>query len=146
MVRHLARVVGVGVETADMLVNEVLSRPMRDRKAVARGACPRAGQRPDPGAGLTGAPEESGAKRREQGLAKAGNARVRRGMIQLAWRFLLFQKNSALARWYQARTADRRAATRKTMIVALARKLLIALWRFVTTGETLEGVVLRPAG
>jgi transposase len=134
MVRHLARVVGVGVETADMLVNEVLSRPMRDRKAVARYA------------GLTGSPDESGAKRREQGLAKAGNARVRRGMIQLAWRFLLFQKNSALARWYQARTADRRAATRKTMIVALARKLLIALWRFVTTGETLEGVILRPAG
>jgi len=88
----------------------------------------------------------SGAKRREQGLAKAGNARVRRGMIQLAWRFLRFQQNSALARWYQARTADHRAATRKTMIVALARKLLIALWRFVTTGETLEGVVLRPAG
>jgi transposase len=67
-------------------------------------------------------------------------------MIQLAWRFLRFQKNSALARWYQARTADRRGATRKTMIVALGRKLLIALWRFVTTGETLEGVVLRPAG
>ena len=146
MVRHLARAVGVGVETTDMLVNEVLSRPMRDRKAVAREACPRAGQRPDPGAGLTGSPDESGAKRREQGLAKAGNARVRRGMIQLAWRFLLFQKNSALARWYQARTADHRAATRKTMIVALARKLLIALWRLVTTGETLEGVVLRPAG
>jgi len=134
MVRHLARVVGIGVETADMLVNEVLSRPMRDRKAVARYA------------GLTGSPDESGAKRREQGLAKAGNARVRRGMIQLAWRFLRFQQNSALARWYQARTADHRAATRKTMIVALARKLLIALWRFVTTGETLEGVVLRPAG
>ena len=89
---------------------------------------------------------ESGAKRREKGLAKAGNARVRRGMIPLAWRFLRFQKDSALARWYQARTADRRAGTRKTMIVALARKLLIALWRFVNTGETLEGVVLRPAG
>jgi transposase len=146
MVRHLARVVGVGIETADMLVNEVLSRPMRDRKAVARGACPRAGQGPDPGAGLTGSPDESGAKRREQGLARAGNARVRRGMIQLAWRFLRFQKESALARWYQARTADSRAGTRKTMIVALARKLLIALWRFVTTGETLEGVILRPAG
>jgi transposase len=87
-----------------MLVNEVLSRPMRDRRAVARNA------------GLTGAPDESGAKRREQGLAKAGNARVRRGMIQLAWRFLRFQKNSALAQWYQARTADRRGATRKTMI------------------------------
>jgi transposase len=134
MVRRLARVVGIGIETADMLVNEVLSRPMRDRRAVARYA------------GLTGAPDESGAKRREQGLAKAGNARVRRGMIQLAWRFLRFQKNSALARWYQARTPDRRGATRKTMIVAMARKLLIALWRFVTTGETLEGVVLRPAG
>ena len=76
----------------------------------------------------------------------AGNARVRRGMIQLAWRFLLFQKDSALALWYRARTADSRLGTRKTMIVALARKLMIALWRFVTTGETLEGVVLRPAG
>ena len=133
MVRLLARVVGIGIETADMLVNEVLSRPLRDRRAVARYA------------GLTGAPDESGAKRREQGLAKAGNARVRRGMIQLAWRFLRFQKNSALAQWYQARTADRRGATRKTMIVALARKLLIALWRFVTIGEPLDGVTLRPA-
>ena len=70
MVRRLARIVGVGVETADMLVHEVLSRPMRDRRAVARGACPRAGQWPDPGAGLTGSPDESGAKRREQGLAR----------------------------------------------------------------------------
>src|SRR5690242_5320111 len=76
MARLLARVVGIGIETADMLVNEVLSRPMRDRRAVARYA------------GLTGAPDESAAKRREQGLAKAGNARVRRGMIPLAWRFL----------------------------------------------------------
>src|ERR1700732_3649434 len=87
MVRLLARIVGVGVETADMLVHEVLSRPMRDRRAVARYA------------GLTGSPDESGAQRREQGLARAGNARVRRGMIQLAWRFLLFQKESALALW-----------------------------------------------
>jgi transposase len=155
MVRLLARIVGVGVETADMLVHEVLSRLMRDRRAVARGACPRAGQRPDPGAGLTGAPDESGARRREQGLARAGNARVPhgsspwaegpRGMIQLAWRFLMFQKDSALALWYRARTADSRSGTRKTMIVALARKLIIALWRFVTAGEPLEGVVLRPA-
>jgi transposase len=67
-------------------------------------------------------------------------------MIQLAWRLLLFQKQSALVLWYQARTADSRVGTRKTMIVALARKLLIALWRLVTTGETLEGVILRPAG
>src|SRR5438105_400428 len=133
MVRRLARIVGVGVETADLLVHELLSRPMRDRRAVARYA------------GLTGSPDESGARRREQGLARAGNARVRRAMIQLAWRFLMFQKESALALWYRARTADSRSGTRKTMIVALARKLIIALWRFVTTGEPLEGVVLRPS-
>ena len=66
-------------------------------------------------------------------------------MIQLAWRFLRFQKNSALTLWYRARTADSRIGTRKTMIVALARKLVIALWRFVTTGEPLDGVTLRPA-
>ena len=132
MVRLLARVIGVGVETADMLVHEVLSRDLRDRRAVARYA------------GLTGSPEESGARRREKGLAKAGNARVRRGMIQLAWRFLRFQEGSGLARWYRTRTVDARGGTRKTMIVALARKLLIALWRLVTTGETPEGVVLRP--
>jgi transposase len=133
MVRLLARVVGVGIETADMLVHEVLSRDLRDRRAVARYA------------GLTGAPDESGARRREKGLAKAGNARVRGGMIQLAWRFLFFQGDSALARWYRARTADARGGTRKTMVVALARKLLLALWRLVATGEVPEGVVLRPA-
>ena len=133
MIRLLARVVGVGIETADMLVQEVLSRNLRDRRAVARYA------------GLTGAPDESGAKRREKGLAKAGNARVRRGMIQLAWRFLLFQKDSALSQWYRARTTDARGATRKILIVALARKLLIALWRFGATVEVPQGVVLRPA-
>ena len=145
MARLLARVIGVGIETADMLVHEILSRNLRERKAVARGACPRAGQGPDPGAGLTGSPDESGARRREKGLARAGNARVRRGMIQLAWRFLMFQKNSALAQWYRPQTTDHRGTTRKTMIVALARKLLVALWQLVTTGEVPEGVVLRPA-
>jgi transposase len=117
MVCLLAQVVGIGVETADMLVQE----------------------------GLTGAPDESGERRREKGLSRAGNARVRRGMIQLAWRFLRFQKDSALAQWFRQRTADGRKTTRKTMIVALARRLLIALWRFVTTGEAPEGIVLRPA-
>jgi transposase len=133
MVRLLARVVGVGLETADMLVREVLSRELRDRKALARYA------------GLTGSPDESGARRREKGLARVGNARVRRGMLQLAWRFLRFQADSRLARWYRARTADARGGTRKAMVVALARKLLIALWRLVTTGEAPEGVALRPA-
>src|ERR671916_2056703 len=133
MVQLLVRVVGVGTETADMLAHEILSRGLRDRRAVARYA------------GLTGSPDESGATRREQGLAKAGNARVRRGMIQLAWRFLLHQTNSALARWYRARTADARAGTRKTLIVALARKLLVGLWQLAATGKVPEGLVLRPA-
>jgi transposase len=66
-------------------------------------------------------------------------------MIQLAWRFLRFQKDSPLAQWFHARTADGRSSTRKTMIVALARKLLIALWRLATTGELSDGIVLRPA-
>jgi transposase len=92
MVRLLAQVIGVGLETADMLVHEVLSRNLRDRRAVARYA------------GLTGSPDESGSKRRDKGLARSGNARVRRGMIQLAWRFLMFQKDSALAQWYRRRT------------------------------------------
>ena len=132
MVRLLARVMGIGIETADMLVQEVLSRNMRDRRAVARYA------------GLTGSPDESGRKRREKGLARSGNARVRRGMIQLAWRFLMFQKDSALAQWFRARTENGRG-TRKLMIVALARKLLIALWRLVREGVVPDGVVLRPA-
>ena len=131
MVHLLARIIGVGIETADMLVREVLSRNLRDRRAVARYA------------GLTGSPDESGSKRREKGLARAGNARVRRGLIQLAWRLLMFQKDSALARWYRARTEGPKGARKTTMIVALARKLLIALWRMVTTGVVPEGFVLR---
>jgi transposase len=133
MVRLIARVVGIGVETADMLVHEILSRNLRDRQALARYA------------GLTGSPDESGNRRREKGLSRAGNARVRRGMIQLAWRFLQFQRESALAHWYRERTADRRSSTRKIMIVALARKLLIALWQLATSGQVPEGVLLRPA-
>jgi transposase len=133
MVRLLASVIGLGIETADLLVQEVFSRDLRDRRAVARYA------------GLTGAPDESGSKRREKGLTKAGNARVRRGMIQLAWRFLLFQQDSALAEWFHSRTEGANGARKTKMIVALARKLLIALWRMVTTGEVPHGVVLRPA-
>jgi len=133
MLLMLAQIIGIGVETADMLVHEVLSRHLRDQRAVARYA------------GLTGAPDESGIKRREKGLARAGNARVRRGMVQLAWRWLLHQKNSELAQWYETRTAGAKPAMRKTMIVALAHKLLIALWRYVTTGELPAGVALREA-
>ena len=133
MIRMLARIMGIGIETADMLVHEVLLRKLRDRRGVARYG------------GLTGSPDESGSKRRERGLARAGNARVRRGMIQLAWRWLMFQHRSALAQWYRTRTAGGTPGLRKAMIVALARKLLIALWRYVTIGEVPAGAVLRPA-
>ena len=133
MIRLLAKVRGVGVATAELLVREALSRHLRDRRAVARYA------------GVTGAPDESGSKRREKGLAKAGNARVRRGLIQLAWRFLRHQPDSALAGWFRQRTQDGRRTTKKTMIVALARKLLIALWQLATTGTVPPGVRLHAA-
>jgi transposase len=133
MIVLLARIVGVGIETAEMLVREVLSRPLRDRRAVARYA------------GLTGSPDESGSKRREQGLAKAGNARVRRGLIQLAWRLLSHQSDCELVKWYRERTVDGRGITRKVMIVAMARKLLIALWEYVASGKVPPGMRLHPA-
>ena len=130
MVRLLSRVYGLGLETADTLTHEIFYRSLRDERAVARYA------------GMTGSPDESGSKRREKGLAKAGNARVRKTMIQLAWRFLLFQPQSALVQWYRARIAN---GMRKTSaIVAFARKLLIALWRMANTGDIPEGLVLRP--
>jgi len=132
MVRLLTRVIGIGIETADLLVHEVLLRAMRDRRAVGRYA------------GLTGSPQRSGSMSREKGLARSGNARVRRTMVQLAWRFLRFQNDSALAQWYHQRT-DEVPRVRKTMIVALARKLLIALWRLVREGVVPEGVAMRPA-
>ena len=133
MVQLLARLRGVGIETAEMLVHEVLSRNLRDRRAVARYA------------GLTGTPDESGRRRREKGLSRAGNARVRSGMIQLAWRLLMFQPQSALVIWYRERVAGARGAGKKIFIVALARKLLLGLWRYARFGEIPEGFVLRPA-
>lgn len=132
LVLMLAQIFGLGLETADLLVHEVLTRNLRDHRAVGRYA------------GLTGSPDESGKTRREQGLAKAGNWRVRHSSLQLAWRWLKFQKDSALAQWYRRRTADGGGIIRKKMIVALARKLLTALWRYVTTGEVPAGVVLKP--
>lgn len=133
MILMLARILGVGLESSELLVTELLSRDLRDRRAVARYA------------GLTGSPDESGGRRREKGLARAGNARVRRCMIQLAWRFVMFQKDCALVKWFRERTAGGRGDVRKTMIIALARKLLIALWRYVTQGELPDGVILKPA-
>jgi transposase len=133
MVGLLTRVVGVGVETADMLTHEIFLRDLRDRRAVARYA------------GLTGSPDESGSKRRKRSLSRASNPGVRRGMVQLAWRFLVFQKDCALVRRFRARAADAGGRRRMSLIVALARKLLIALWRLAMGAGAPEGFKMRPA-
>jgi transposase len=129
---QLTQIYGLGLETALQLVQELLSRTLRDRKAVARYA------------GLTGSPDESGSKRREKGLSRSGNARVRKIMIQLAWRMVRFQPESALVQWFKQRTENAKGS-RKPMIVALARKLIIALWRYVNDGVIPEGFKLHAA-
>ena len=137
MIRLLAQVRGLGIETADMLVREVLSRRLRDRRAVARYG------------GLTGSPDESGACRREKGLARAGNSRVRRGMIQLAWRFLMFQENSAPAQWDQTRTASnpwRHLQSADHRLGARAARCSVAPghdWRGAARGRAASGAVSR---
>jgi transposase len=132
MILLLAQVHGLGLETAIQLVQEILSRTLRDQKAVARYA------------GLTGSPDESGSKRREKGLSRSGNARVRKIMIQLAWRRLQFQPESALVQWFRQRTENAKGS-RKPMIVALARKRIIALWRYVNDGVIPEGFKVHAA-
>ncbi len=93
-------------------------------------------------AGLTGCLWSSGKLVREQGLAHTGNPRVRRMMVQLGWCWVRYQPRSALTRWFHERFSRTRAE-RKKGIIALARKLLIALWKFWTTGEAIEGAVLK---
>jgi transposase len=132
MILLLTQIYGLGLETALQLVHELLSRKLRDQKAVARYA------------GLTGSPDESGSKRREKGLSRSGNPRVRKIMIQLAWRIVRFQPESALVQWFKKRTENAKG-TRKPMIVALARKLIIALWRYVNDGIVPEGIKLHSA-
>jgi transposase len=127
MIQILAYIYGLGLETATLLVRELFCRPFRDRRAVAAFA------------GLTGTPFRSGGMNREQGISKSGNARVRRMVMQLAWRWLRFQADSGLSRWFVERTGGAKGRIRKIMIVALARKLLVALWRYVETGLLPEG-------
>jgi transposase len=121
-IQLLVGVYGLGLETATQLVRELFCRPLRDRRAVAAFA------------GLAGTPFQSGGTEREQGIGKSGNPRVRRIIVQLAWRWLRLQPESYLSRWFAARTAGAKGRIRKIMIVAVARKLLVALWRYVETG------------
>ncbi len=95
-------------------------------------------------AGLTPTPYQSGESHHEQGIAKAGNRHVRAMAIEIAWGWLRFQPESALTRWYEERFGHGSSRLRRIGIVALARKLLIALWRFLETGVVPEGAVLKP--
>lgn len=130
MIQALARIVGVGVETATVLVCEVFSRDFKDRRALGAFA------------GLTGTPYDSGGSKTEQGISKNGNPEVRRLLCQLAWRWLRHQPGAALTKWFRARLGGATGRMKKVLIVALARKLLIAMWRYLETGELPAGVRL----
>jgi transposase len=132
-IQMLVRVFGLGLATATGLAREVFCRSFADRTAIAGFV------------GLTGTPFNSGGSEREQGISKNGNPRVRRILMQLAWRWLRFQPNSVLSCWFVERTGGAKGRIRKIMVVALARKLLVALWRYVEAGELPAGARLAAA-
>ena len=129
----LARLGGIGNELATVLVREGLYRSFTNRKEVAAYA------------GLTPMPFASGERHREQGISKAGNPLLRKAMLELAWLWLRYQPDSALARWFTDRVGSVRGRIRKITAVALARKLLVALWRYVTAGLMPEGARIKAA-
>jgi len=124
---------GIGQEAAAVLWSEGLFRSFGNRRQVAAYA------------GLAPTPWKSGSVDREQGVSKAGNPRLRTTMIQLAWLWLRHQPGSALSLWFQERVRRNGGRLKKPMVVALARKLLIALWKYATAGVVIEGAVMRPA-
>jgi len=130
---RLLRLKGVGSETAAVLRLEAFHRSFGNRREVAAYA------------GLTPTPWQSGGVDNEQGIAKSGNARLRRTMVPLAWFWLRHQPQSALSTWYRERVGDGRGRIKRVAIVALARKLLVALWRFVTQGLVPSGAELKSA-
>jgi transposase len=130
--RRLECMKSVGPKTSRVLSAEVFSwREFRNGKQVGGMS------------GLTPTPSHSGDVRREQGISKAGNRRVRRVMIELAWLWLQWQPDSALSQWFMRRFAQGGKRMRRVGIVALARKLLIALWRYVEWGVIPQGAVLK---
>ena len=120
---------GMGANFAAVLWSEAFYRQFANRRQVAAYA------------GLAATPWQSGGIRHEQGVSKAGNPRLRTTMIQLAWLWIRHQPQSALTRWFKERSPQ----GRKRAIVALARKLLVALWKYVTQGVVIEGAVMKPA-
>ena len=124
---------GVGPEFAAILWSEGLFRHFANRRQVAAYA------------GLAPTPWQSGSVDREQGVSKAGNPRLRTTLIQLAWLWLRNQPESALTQWYQQRVRLNGGRLKKSMVVALARKLLVALWKYVTAGVVIEGALMKAA-
>lgn len=129
----VVRLGGIGTEWATVLVREALYRPFANRKQVAAYA------------GLTPNPYASGDRQRDQGISKAGNPLLRKSMIELAWLWLRYQPGSGLARWFVERVGTGRGRIRKITAVALARKLLVALWRYLATGLVPEGAHVKAA-
>ena len=129
----LLGVKGIGPEFAAVLWSEGLSRPFENRRQIAAYA------------GLAPTPWQSGSVDREQGISQSGNPRLRATMIQLAWLWLRHQPDSALALWFHDRVKRNGGRLRKTTIVALARKLLVALWKYVTAGVVIEGAAMKTA-
>jgi transposase len=125
---------GIGPEFAAILWSEGLFRHFNNRRQVASYA------------GLAPTPWQSGSINREQGVSKAGNPRLRTTLIQLAWLWLRHQAQSALAVWFEERVKRNGGRLKKTTIVALARKLLVALWKYVSAGVLIEGAVMKAAG
>jgi transposase len=132
-VEMLMDVRGLGPDTVAMLWTEAFYRSFDNRRQLAAFV------------GLAGTPWQSGSIDHEQGVSKGGNHRLRTAMIQLAWLWPLHQPGSALARWFRERTKDASKLQKKKMAVALARKLLVALWRWVDAGVVIEGAVLKSA-
>ena len=118
----LARLKGIGANDATLLTHEVFYRQFRNRRELASWA------------GLTPTPWASGDVQRDQGIGRDGPAWIRAQLLQMAWRWVRYQPDSALSQWFQARTAGSRGRIRRVMIVAVARKLLVALWRYADTG------------
>jgi transposase len=127
----LTKLNGIGPEIAAILWSEGLYRSFANRRQVAAYA------------GLAPTPWQSGSVAREQGVSKAGNPRLRTTMLQLAWLWLRHQPQSALTLWFHERVKRNSGRLRKTTIVALARKLLVALWKYATAGVVIDGAVTR---
>jgi transposase len=124
---------GLGLVSGLALMNEAFYRAFENRRQVGAYF------------GLTGTPFDSGSSKRDQGISKAGNARVRALAVEVGWLWVQHQPNSELTRWFLARVGNQKGRVRRIAIVALARKLMVALWRYVTTGVVPTGAVLRQA-